>query len=214
MKKIAVLAGDGIAPEVMQEVKKVLNAVRLKFNLEIDWQDGDVGGYAIDQHGTALPEKTLSLCDQSDAFYSVPWEVPNGKSFRLKNNPKEALCFHCASITNLFGDIISDQCAMLTGSMGLLASASIDEEKFGLYEPAGGSAPDMAGQGIANPIAQILSAAMLLRYSFNYNKAAEAIEQAVSETLAASTFTPDIAVNKKNAINTSEMGDAIVERIK
>ena len=80
---------------------------------------------------------------------------------------------------NMFGDIISDEAAMLTGSMGLLASASINKDRFGLYEPAGGSAPDIAGKGIANPIAQILSAAMMLRYSFGLDEAAAAIDRAV-----------------------------------
>ena len=84
--------------------------------------------------------------------------------------------------SNIFGDIISDEAAMITGSMGMLPSASLNEEGFGLYEPAGGSAPDIAGKGIANPIAQILSAAMMLRYSFNLNEAADAIESAVQKS--------------------------------
>jgi 3-isopropylmalate dehydrogenase len=114
---------------------------------------------------------------------------------------------------NMFGDIISDQCAMLTGSMGLLASASINAANFGLYEPAGGSAPDIAGKGIANPIAQILSAAMLLRYSFEEANAADAIERAIGEVLEADLHTPDIAEDPQKAIGTAEMGDAIVARI-
>ena len=89
--------------------------------------------------------------------------------------------------SNIFGDIISDEAAMITGSMGMLPSASLNEEGFGLYEPAGGSAPDIAGKGIANPIAQILSAAMMLRYSFNLNEAADAIENAVQKVLAKGT---------------------------
>jgi 3-isopropylmalate dehydrogenase len=356
-KKIAVLAGDGIGPEVMQEAKKVLEAVRLKFNLDFDWQDGDVGGYAIDQHGMALPDATCSLCDQSEAILlgsvggpkweSLPPEKqperaallplrkryhlfcnlrpaktfpsltgasplhpqivgsgfdilcvreltggiyfgqPKGRegsgldekafdtmvytrreieriariafkaarqrrkivtsvdkanvlttmvlwreivmeigkeypdvtlnhiyidnaTMQLMRNPQQFDVLLCG---NMFGDIVSDQCAMLTGSLGLLASASINEEKFGLFEPAGGSAPDIAGQGIANPIAQILSAAMLLRYSLDQVDAANAIEQAVSETLSAGIHTADIAIDKDRAVNTSEMGDAIVERI-
>ena len=84
---------------------------------------------------------------------------------------------------NMFGDIISDEAAMLTGSMGLLASATLNSDRFGLYEPAGGSAPDIAGKGIANPIAQILSAAMMLRYSFGLDEAAAAIDNAVAATL-------------------------------
>ena len=97
---------------------------------------------------------------------------------------------------NMFGDILSDEAAMLTGSMGMLASASLNEDSFGLYEPAGGSAPDIAGKGIANPIAQILSAAMMLRYSFGLDEAAAAIEAAVDATLEQGIMTADIAVDK------------------
>ena len=114
---------------------------------------------------------------------------------------------------NMFGDILSDECAMLTGSMGLLASASLNESGFGLYEPAGGTAPDIAGKGIANPIAQILSTAMLLRFSLNQDRAATAIEKAVYATLADDIRTRDIASASSTIVNTSEMGDAIVERI-
>jgi 3-isopropylmalate dehydrogenase len=110
----------------------------------------------------------------------------------------------------MFGDIISDEAAMLTGSMGLLASASLNAEKFGLYEPAGGSAPDIAGQGIANPIAQILSAAMMLRYSFGLDEAAAAIDKAVESVLEKGIYTKDIAIDKTRAVGTAAMGDAIV----
>jgi 3-isopropylmalate dehydrogenase len=102
---------------------------------------------------------------------------------------------------------------MLTGSMGLLPSASINEKSFGLFEPAGGSAPDIAGRGIANPVAQILSAAMMLRYSFGFEDAARTIEQAVAGVLEAGIQTADIAVDKRKAVGTARMGDALVERI-
>ena len=111
---------------------------------------------------------------------------------------------------NMFGDIISDECAMLTGSMGLLASASLNAEGFGLYEPAGGSAPDIAGQGVANPIAQILSATMMLRYSLDLGVAADAIEAAISNVLEAGTHTADIAREASTVVGTAAMGDAIV----
>jgi 3-isopropylmalate dehydrogenase len=114
---------------------------------------------------------------------------------------------------NMFGDIISDECAMLTGSIGLLPSASINQDKFGLYEPAGGSAPDIAGKGIANPIAQILSAAMLLRHSLDFGEAADAIEGAVADVLKAGIRTADIALDKRRTVGTTDMGDAVVERI-
>lgn len=114
--------------------------------------------------------------------------------------------------SNIFGDIISDECAMITGSMGMLPSASLNEQGFGLYEPAGGSAPDIAGKGIANPIAQILSAAIMLRHSFNLNDAANAIENAVKKVLAEGHRTGDLADNTQ-PLSTSEMGSLIANAI-
>jgi len=114
--------------------------------------------------------------------------------------------------SNIFGDIISDEAAMITGSMGMLPSASLNEEGFGLYEPAGGSAPDIAGKGIANPIAQILSAAMMLRYSFNLNDAADAIENAVQKVLANGHRTGDLA-DDSTPVSTAEMGTLIANAI-
>ena len=354
MKKIAVLAGDGIGPEVMAEAVKVLEAVQKKFGVELSFTSADVGGCAIDRHGEALPPATLALCEQSDAilFGSVggpKWEslpparqperaalLPLRKHFDLFCNLRPArvfrsltaacplradivrdgfdvLCvreltsdiyfgqpkgregegleerafdtmvynrfeirriarmaFEAARLRrkivtsvdkanvlttmvlwrevvievakeypdvqlnhiyvdnatmqlvrdphqfdvmlcgNMFGDIISDEAAMLTGSMGLLASASINKDRFGLYEPAGGSAPDIAGRGIANPIAQILSAAMMLRYSFGWDEAAAAIDRAVEATLENGIHTADIAVDRSRAVGTAAMGDAIV----
>ena len=131
-------------------------------------------------------------------------------TMQLVKNPHQFDVMLCG---NMFGDIISDECAMITGSMGLLASASLNESGFGLYEPAGGSAPDIAGKGIANPIAQILSAAMMLRYSLGQGEAADAIEQAVANTLAEDILTPDIASDKSRAVGTVEMGDAIAQKL-
>jgi 3-isopropylmalate dehydrogenase len=357
MKKIAVLPGDGIGPEVMDEAIKVLDAAAEKFNFELSYEYADVGGIAIDNHGEALPVASLELCEKSDAvlFGSVggpKWEtlppeqqperaalLPLRKHFDLFCNLRPAkvfksltaacplrpdivgdgfdiLCvreltsgiyfgtpkgreysgeeerafdtmaytraeirriakmaFDAARIrkkkvtsvdkanvlttmvlwrevvmevakeypdvelnhlyidnatmqlvkdphqfdvmvcSNMFGDIISDESAMLTGSMGLLASASLNTEKFGLYEPAGGSAPDIAGQGIANPIAQILSASMMLRYSFGLDDAADAIDAAVEKTLEKGVYTVDIATDKTTAVNTAAMGNAIVEQL-
>ncbi len=357
MKKIAVLAGDGIGPEVMREAIKVLDAVQKKFSFELDYNFADVGGCAIDNQGSALPKDTLKLCEESDAilFGSVggpQWEnlppaaqperaalLPLRKHFDLFCNFRPArvypslveacplradivkegfdiLCvreltsgiyfgqpkgregdgedekafdtmvysrgeieriahlafaaarkrqnkvtsidkanvlttmvlwrevvievakeypevtlnhlyidnatmqlvrdphqFDVMLCGNMFGDIISDEAAMLTGSMGLLASASLNRNNFGLFEPAGGSAPDIAGKGIANPIAQILSAAMMLRYSFSLDKAADAIDKAVANTLKDGIYTRDIAVDPDNVVNTTEMGDAISRRI-
>lgn len=358
MKKIAVLAGDGIGPEVMAEAIKVLDAAQMKFDFDLNYQYADVGGIAIDNYGEALPKATLELCEKSDAilFGSVggpKWEslppeqqperaalLPLRKHFDLFCNLRPAkvfkslaaacplrgdivgdgfdiLCvreltsgiyfgtpkgregegdderaydtmaykrseidriarmaFDAARLRknkvtsidkanvlttmvlwrevvmevaedypdvklnhlyvdnatmqlvrdphqfdvmlcgNMFGDIISDESAMLTGSMGLLASASLNSEKFGLYEPAGGSAPDIAGQGIANPIAEILSASMMLRYSFGLDEAADAIERAVEQTLDKGIHTPDIATDKEKSVGTAAMGNAIVDQFK
>ncbi|MGM3174509.1 3-isopropylmalate dehydrogenase [Dickeya lacustris] len=121
---------------------------------------------------------------------------------------KDPSQFDVLLCSNLFGDILSDECAMITGSMGMLPSASLNEQGFGLYEPAGGSAPDIAGKNIANPIAQILSAALLLRYSLGADDAATAIEQAVNRALAEGYRTGDLT-NGEQAVTTDEMGDAI-----
>lgn len=114
---------------------------------------------------------------------------------------------------NMFGDIISDECAMLTGSLGMLPSASLNEKKFGLYEPAGGSAPDIAGKGIANPLAQVLSLTMLLRYSLGETAAANAVEKAAGAVIAEGIHTADIAPDRSKAVSTEVMGTAIADRI-
>ena len=110
---------------------------------------------------------------------------------------------------NLFGDILSDEAAMLTGSLGLLPSASLGDGAFGLYEPIHGSAPDLAGQGRANPIAAILSAAMLLRHSFGDEAGAARIEAAVEAALDAGLRTPDIKTPGTTPVSTAAMGDTI-----
>ncbi|MCF0146066.1 MAG: 3-isopropylmalate dehydrogenase [Eubacterium sp.] len=112
---------------------------------------------------------------------------------------------------NMFGDILSDEASMITGSIGMLSSASLNETSFGLYEPSHGSAPDIAGQGKANPIATILSAAMMLRYSLNLNTEADAVEEAVQKALTAGYRTPDIWSEGMKKVSTSEMGDKIAE---
>lgn len=297
---IAVLPGDGIGPEVMNQAMKVLEAVRQRFAMHITTSQYDVGGAAIDRQGTPLPQATVAGCEQADAICSAPSAVRNGSTCRRRNNQSVALLplrkhfklfsnlrpaklyqgleefcplradiaangfdilcvreltggiyfgqpkgregsgqhekafdtevyhrfeieriariafesarkrrhkvtsidkanvlqssilwreivseigkeypdvelahmyidnatmqlikdpsqFDVLLCSNLFGDILSDECAMITGSMGMLPSASLNEQGFGLYEPAGGSAPDIAGKNIANPIAQILS---------------------------------------------------------
>lgn len=127
---------------------------------------------------------------------------------------KDPAQFDVIVTENMFGDILSDEASMITGSIGMLASASLNDTKFGLYEPSGGSAPDIAGKGIANPIATILSAAMMLRYSFDLDKEADAIENAVSMTLKNGYRTVDIMSDNMTEIGTSEMGDKICSYIK
>ncbi len=354
--KIAVLPGDGIGPEVMEQAHKVLDAIEKKHGLAFEREQHDVGGIAIDNHGCPLPESTVKACEESDAvlFGSVggpKWEhlppndqpergalLPLRKHFQLFCNLRPAqihsgleafsplradisergfdivvvreltggiyfgqpkgregegatekafdtevyhrfeieriakIAFESARLrrkkvcsidkanvlqssilwrevveeiakdypdvelshmyidnatmqlikdpaqfdvmlcSNIFGDIISDECAMITGSMGMLPSASLNESKFGLYEPAGGSAPDIAGKNIANPVAQILSAALMLRYSLGEESAAQDIESAVSKALSAGELTADLASDKP-ALTTSEMGDKIAEYI-
>jgi len=358
--RIAVLAGDGIGPEVMEQAERVLAATAEKFGFTTTLTHADVGGLAIDNHGEALPASTLKVCEEADAilFGSVggpKWEhlppavqperaalLPLRKHFNLFCNFRPAkvykeladacplrsdiigdgfdiLCVreltggiyfakrpdskgregsgaderawdtkeytrgeieriarkafesaqlrrkHVTSIDkanvltsmvlwrevvtevakdypdvgvthmyvdnaamqllknphqfdvilcgNMFGDILSDECAMLTGSMGLLSSASLAEGNFGLYEPAGGSAPDIAGKGIANPIAQILSAALMLRYTFGNDAAARAIEAAVAKTVADGIRTGDIQSPGCTVVDTKGMGDAILANL-
>ncbi|MBW7457344.1 3-isopropylmalate dehydrogenase, partial [Paenibacillus sepulcri] len=110
--------------------------------------------------------------------------------------------------------ILSDEAAMLTGSIGMLQSASLGEGSFGLYEPVHGSAPDIAGQGISNPIATILSVALMFRLTFDYKDAAQSIEDAVESVLNAGHRTGDIAVDKSKAIGTVAMGDLIIAAMK
>jgi 3-isopropylmalate dehydrogenase len=362
--KIAVLAGDGIGPEVMTEARKVLGRISEKFGAQFEFTEQLVGGAAIDGAGKALPEATLTACEASDAilFGSVggpKWEklppneqpergalLPLRKHFGLFANLRPSICypsltqaspvkeeliaggfdvlcvreltgglyfgqpkfrgerdgemvaidtmiykkseivriahvafraaqgrgkqltsidkanvlengilwrqtveevaqeypdvklshlyvdnaamqlikqprsFDVVLCENLFGDILSDEMAMIAGSLGMLASASLGKAKgdglyFGLFEPSGGSAPDIAGQGIANPIAQILSAALLLRFSLGLEKEASAIETAVRKVIDDGLRTGDIFSGAPGTkkVNTKEMGDAIVAGI-
>ena len=115
---------------------------------------------------------------------------------------------------NMFGDILSDEASMLTGSIGMLPSASLNDRKQGLYEPSHGSAPDIAGKGVANPLATILSAAMMLRFSLNQPEAADRIETAVKKVLAQGLRTPDIYSDGTTKVGTVQMGDAVVNALR
>ena len=366
--RIAVLAGDGIGPEVMVEALKVLEVLAAKFELKFEFDRQFVGGAAIDEVGQALPSTTLSACEKADAilFGSVggpKWEslpaveqperaalLPLRKHFGLFANLRPAIClpelthasplhprsveggfdvlcvreltgglyfgepkyikqeggesfavdtmiyweseirriakvafeaarkrsgrvtsidkanvlqngvlwrrvvteigrdypdvtlshlyvdnaamqliknpksFDVVLAENLFGDILSDEMAMIAGSLGMLPSASLGDStmgarRFGMYEPSGGSAPDIAGKGIANPIAQILSAAMMLRFSCGHEDAALAVESAVRSVIAKGLRTADINAvdatrpSDTKLVGTSEMGDAIAAQI-
>lgn len=355
VKKIAVIAGDGIGPEVVAEAEKVLRKTEEVFGYKFETEHGLFGGIAIDRKGTPLPQDTLEICKKADAVllgavggpkwdsnpkelrpetgllgirkalglfsnirpasifdclkdastlkpevldgtdlivvreltggiyfgekfrrdgangqeavdtcvYNVmeverivrqAFEIARGRRKKLTSVDKanvletsrlwretviriapdypdveleHVLVDNCAMqllrrpssfdvivTENMFGDILSDEAAMLTGSIGMLSSASLGEGSFGLYEPVHGSAPDIAGQGIANPIATILSVALMFRLTFGYNDAAEAIERAVKEVLDAGHRTGDIAVDKSKAIGTTAMGDLIIAAIR
>jgi 3-isopropylmalate dehydrogenase len=355
VKKIAVIAGDGIGPEVVAEAEKVLKRTEELFGYQFETEHALFGGIAIDEKGTPLPEETLKVCQSADAVLlgavgGPKWDN-NSKELRpetgllgirkalgLFSNIRPAVIFDClkeastlkpevlegtdlivvreltggiyfgekfrretangqeavdtcaynvteieriarqafeiaqtrrkklASVDkanvletsrlwretvnriaadypdvelehvlvdncamqllrrpssfdvivteNMFGDILSDEAAMLTGSIGMLASASLGEGSFGLYEPVHGSAPDIAGQGISNPIATILSVALMFRLTFGYHEAADSIERAVKEVLDAGHRTGDIAVDKSKAIGTVAMGQLIVDAMR
>ncbi len=129
---------------------------------------------------------------------------------QLVKDPKQ---FDVILTENMFGDILSDEASMVTGSIGMLSSASLNETKFGLYEPSHGSAPDIAGKGIANPIATILSAAMMLRYSLDLDEAADAVEAAVKQVLKEGFRTGDIMSAGCTQVGTVEMGALIAARV-
>lgn len=137
-------------------------------------------------------------------------------AMQLVKNPAQ---FDVILTENMFGDILSDEASMVTGSIGMLSSASLNETKFGLYEPSGGSAPDIAGMGIANPIATILSAAMMLRYSFDLDTEADAVEAAVKQVLKEGYRTGDImpqsgeSLDGITKVGTAKMGSLIAERV-
>ncbi len=131
-------------------------------------------------------------------------------AMQLVKNPKQ---FDVVLCGNMFGDILSDEASMITGSLGMLPSASLSDGSFGLYEPAGGSAPDIAGQGIANPIAQILSAAMMLKYSFGMDNAYDSIFSAVTAALEDGYRTGDIMSEGCTRIGTAQMGDTIASKL-
>jgi 3-isopropylmalate dehydrogenase len=132
-------------------------------------------------------------------------------AMQLVRSPKQ---FDVIVTGNMFGDILSDEASMLTGSIGMLPSASLDAKRKGLYEPIHGSAPDISGKNLANPLATILSVAMMLRYTFNLAEAADRVESAVRKVLQQGFRTADIFAPETRKVGTTEMGDAVVEALR
>ncbi len=157
---------------------------------------------------SVLWRETVSAISKDYPDVELTHMYVDNAAMQLVRWPKQ---FDVLLCENMFGDILSDEAAMLTGSLGMLPSASLAEGTFGIYEPSGGSAPDIAGQGIANPIAQILSVAMMLRYSFELHDAAEAVEAAVVRVLEQGCRTADIfqGGDGERRVTTRQMGDAI-----
>ena len=308
---LAVVAGDGIGPEVMEQNINVLNAIGKKFGHTFNYEYVLGGGCAIDKYGEPLPQHTIDVCKASDSvllgavggwqwdtlpgdkrperallglrgalgLYAnlrpatlhdalkdacplkpelvkdgvdvmVVRELTGGMYFGEKGRKQTDMgeaaydveqysvkeveriartAFEIAMkrdkhVTNvdkqnvivtgnIFGDILSDEASQLTGSIGMLPSASLGEGSLGMYEPVHGSAPDIAGQDIANPIATILSGAMMLKYSFGLQEEAKAIEDAVTKVLAKGYRTGDIMSEGMKKVGCKEMGRLIIENL-
>jgi 3-isopropylmalate dehydrogenase len=157
-----------------------------------------------------LWRQTVKAVAQDYPDVTLEHLLVDAASMHLVKRPRD---FDVILTSNLFGDVLSDETSVLAGSMGMLPSASLGEGRFGLYEPIHGSAPDIAGKGIASPLAAILSAAMLLRHSLHMEAEAQAIEKAVSAILDAGYRTADLARPEEAIVNTKEMGDLVVEAL-
>ena len=157
-----------------------------------------------------LWRETVNKVAQEFPEVAVDHMYVDNAAMQLVRDPAR---FDVVVTSNMFGDILSDEASQITGSIGLLASASLGEGTRGMYEPIHGSAPDIAGQGIANPVATILSGAMMLRYSFGLSEEADAIEKAVNDTLLSGARTADIARDGETILNTSQMTAEIISRI-
>jgi len=157
---------------------------------------------------TQLWRDVVSEVAQQYPQVTLSHMLVDNAAMQLVRNPKQ---FDVIVTGNMFGDILSDEASMLTGSIGMLPSASLDENSKGLYEPIHGSAPDIAGKDLANPLATILSVAMMLRYTFNQEEAAQRIENAVKKVLASGYRTKDIDEPGMKSVGTKAMGDAVLQ---
>ena len=160
---------------------------------------------------SVLWREVISELSEEYSNVELSHMLVDNAAMQLVRDPKQ---FDVIVTGNLFGDILSDIAAMLTGSIGMLPSASLNSENKGMYEPVHGSAPDISGKELANPIAAILSVAMMLKYSFNMNEASSAIENSIQEVLSEGYRTYDLEGSEKNKLSTSEMGNKIIEKIK
>ena len=197
----------------IRRVTKVAFDLALKRNKKVTSADKS----NVMEAGLLWKEEVQALHDENAAYKKIELShmLADNCAMQLVRNPKQ---FYVIVTYNLFGDMLSDEAAMLTGSLGMLPSASLSEkDKHGrirsMYEPCHGSAPDIAGKGIANPIAMILSFAMALKYSLNFDKESDLLESAIKLVLKDGLRTADIMEKDKKKVSTSEMGDAIVAKL-
>ena len=214
--------GDGFDMVIMRELTgglyfgerhtEEIDGVRTAVDT-LSYNENEIRRIAIKAFDIARKRKKHVISVDKGDVYKRQYEhmLVDNCAMQLVNNPRQ---FDVILTENMFGDILSDEASMITGSIGMLSSASLAEGKFGLYEPSHGSAPDIAGQDIANPIATILSAAMMLRYSFDLDKEADEIEKAVKAVLADGYRTVDIMSDGMKKVGCKEMGQLIIDQIK
>ena len=236
-KNITLIYGDCSSPEIVTQAVRVLDKIAARHGHTFTYTRAYMGGEAIDKFGDPLPESELEKCKNADsvllgAIGGPKWEgLPGEKRpekglLRLRagmglyaNNRPAKIWPQLADASPLKksivdqGDSLSDEASEITGSIGMVPSSSLGQGTCGLYEPIHGSAPDIAGKDIVNPIACILSAAMMLRYSFDMSTEADEIEAAVNAALDAGYRTADMMADGCTKVGCTEMGDKILENI-